>query len=317
MAFQVNFRYKCVMTSALKFRKTYLEITTGCNLACEFCPGTTRGKESLPLSRAERYIALLAPISGVLHLHVMGEPLLHPEFPAILACCTRHGARVNLVTNGLLLSKHASTLLASPSLHQISISLHSLDATTGGDVAAYIRMVIDFISNPGPLPLISLRLWNREQSLVSGPTHAFLTALCHSERVRETPAGLLHALQAKGSFRISNTLFINTAERFEWPSLTAPDLGREGWCPGLSHQLAVLVDGTVVPCCLDHNGATALGNLETRTLAEILANPRACAMRDGFLQERMTEPLCRRCTYRLRFKKDRRHPGKRIKTSPL
>jgi len=33
------------MASALKFRKTHFGITTACNLACDFCPGTTRAGE--------------------------------------------------------------------------------------------------------------------------------------------------------------------------------------------------------------------------------------------------------------------------------
>lgn len=293
------------MASALKFRKTYLEITTGCNLACEFCPGTTRRIEHLPLARAERYIALLAPISGVLHLHVMGEPLHHPEFSALLALCATHHARVNLVTNGTLLPRHAPLLLASPAVQQISISLHSLDATTGQPFTRYIDHIIDFISTRSPHPVISLRLWNREHSLDSEATRSFLAALCASGLCEGPPAGLVRELQVKGAFKISNSLYINTAERFEWPSLTAPDLGPHGHCPGLKDQLAVLVDGAVVPCCLDHNGVTALGNLEFHTLAEILASPRACAMREGFAKGRVTEPLCRRCAYRLRFEKDR------------
>ena len=294
------------MASALKFRKTYLEITTGCNLACEFCPGTTRAVEHLPLDRAERYIALLAPISGVLHLHVMGEPLNHPGFSAILTLCATHYARVNLVTNGTLLPLHAPLLLASPAVQQISISLHSLDVTTGQPFARYISQIIDFITTPSPHPVISLRLWNREHSLDSEATCSFLTALCASGLCEGRPAGLLRELHAKGALKISNSLYINTAERFEWPTLTAPDLGPHGRCPGLIDQLAVLVDGTVVPCCLDHNGMMALGNLETHTLAEILTNPRASTMRAGFAKGHLTEPLCRRCTFRVRLEKDRR-----------
>lgn len=289
------------MASALKFRKTYLEITNACNLACDFCPGTTRAVAHLDLIRADRYIALLAPVSGILHLHVMGEPLHHPGFSSILALCAVHGAKVNLVTNGTLLSRYAALLHDSPAVHQISISLHSLEANAGQNVEAYIAGIIEFISAKERRPIVSLRLWNREHSLDAEATRAFLTALCASGMVKTTPDHLVGALQEKGGFKINDSLFINTAERFEWPGIHAPDLGEKGQCPGLRNQIAVLVDGTVVPCCLDHNGVTALGNLDTHTLTEILAAPKARAMRDGFSQNRITEPLCRRCTYRLRF----------------
>jgi radical SAM protein with 4Fe4S-binding SPASM domain len=287
----------------LKFRKIYLEITNACNLVCEFCPGTTRPIEHIDLGRAERYIATLAPLSGILHLHIMGEPLHHPEFSSILTLCAAHGAKVNLVTNGTLLSHHTALLLNSPAIQQISISLHSLEANAGQNVEPYTSRIIEFIFAQKIHPNISLRLWNREHSLNSPATQFFLTALCTSGHFNGTPDQMIRTLQAKGALRISDYLFINTAERFEWPNLEAPDLGESGRCPGLNDQLAVLVDGTVVPCCLDRNGVTALGNLEEQTLAEILAAPRAQTMRDGFGRGHITEPLCRRCTYRLRFDK--------------
>ena len=66
-------------------------------------------------------------------------------------------------------------------------------------------------------------------------------------------------------------------------------------------QIAVLSDGTVVPCCLDHEGDLALGNLLGQELEEILASPRARALYDGFSRRRPAEELCRRCGYAARF----------------
>jgi radical SAM protein with 4Fe4S-binding SPASM domain len=65
----------------------------------------------------------------------------------------------------------------------------------------------------------------------------------------------------------------------------------------LRNQIGVLVDGTVVPCCLDHNGELSLGNLFELPLDEILASPRARAIFEGFSRHEAVEPLCRRCGY--------------------
>ena len=80
----------------------------------------------------------------------------------------------------------------------------------------------------------------------------------------------------------------------------APDRGTE-FCHGLRSQIAVLCDGTVVPCCLDSEGRLALGNLHRQELAEILASPRATAMATGFSRRQPSEELCRRCGYAARF----------------
>ena len=83
--------------------------------------------------------------------------------------------------------------------------------------------------------------------------------------------------------------------------MSAEDGGGDLFCYGLRDQIGVLCDGTVVPCCLDHEGDIALGNLFQQSLEEILSSPRAQALYDGFSRREAVEPLCRRCGYARRF----------------
>ena len=83
--------------------------------------------------------------------------------------------------------------------------------------------------------------------------------------------------------------------------MTAPDGGEKVFCYGLRDQLGVLCDGTVVPCCLDHEGDIVLGNLFQEDLDAILASPRAQAIYRGFSDGKAAEELCRRCGYARRF----------------
>ena len=71
----------------------------------------------------------------------------------------------------------------------------------------------------------------------------------------------------------------------------------------LRRQAAVLCDGTVVPCCLDHEGDIPLGNLFRQSLDEILAGDRARAIYEGFSRRVAVEELCKRCGYARRFDK--------------
>ena len=96
-------------------------------------------------------------------------------------------------------------------------------------------------------------------------------------------------------------VFLETAEEFEWPDLSARDGGGSVFCHGVRSQLGILCDGTVTPCCLDHEGDIALGNIFDEGIDEILASPRAAAMRRGFERRRASEELCRRCGYARRF----------------
>jgi hypothetical protein len=52
---------------------------------------------------------------------------------------------------------------------------------------------------------------------------------------------------------------------------------------------------------MDSDGVIALGNAFLAPLDEILASPRADAMREGFAKRLPSEELCRRCGYAQRF----------------
>lgn len=85
---------------------------------------------------------------------------------------------------------------------------------------------------------------------------------------------------------------------FEWPDEEhAVYNENEVFCYALRNQIGILVDGSVVPCCLDHEGAVTLGNLHTQTLSQILTSPRAQALYEGFSHHIATEQLCQRCGY--------------------
>ena len=73
----------------MRFRKVYLEISNICNLNCAFCPGTRRRQRFMT---AEEFAAIAEKLRGAvqyLYLHVMGEPLLHPALPQILAAAEK------------------------------------------------------------------------------------------------------------------------------------------------------------------------------------------------------------------------------------
>ena len=103
--------------------------------------------------------------------------------------------------------------------------------------------------------------------------------------------------------RIREKLHLEWGERFAWPDKEAPLQGESVYCYGLKDHFGILCDGTVVPCCLDSEGDIPLGNIFTGAVGEILASPRAEAMRRGFSCRKASEELCRRCGYARRFTK--------------
>lgn len=280
-----------------KFKKIFVEITNCCNLTCSFCQRSQRPPAFITPAAFAETLEKIDGWTDYLALHLLGEPLLHPDLPALLESCQEHGLRVNLTTNATLLAQNRVTLLASPALRQINLSLHSCES---GDSSAYLDELLDFVAaarRTTPL-LLSLRLWNLPKTAGNEANRPIRQRL---EDFFALPRPLPATLTPGQGIKLAPQVFLSQELEFRWPHPPAPDLGTHGTCRALRDHIGILVDGTVVPCCLDAEGDIPLGNIRHSPLAEILSSPRATRMRQGFACHHLHEPLCRRCTYRQRF----------------
>ncbi len=275
-----------------RFRKVYVEISNVCNLRCHFCPGTKRAKRVMTAAEFAAIAPKLRPYTDFLYFHLMGEPLCHPQLPELLRLADDFGFRVILTTNGTLLEQQQALLLTAPALHKVNISLHAFEANElAMPFDRYLARCFAFGRAARGRVLTVYRLWNqggeaqRNPKILQGLQAAF-----PGEWVPE-----------RHGMRLADRVYLEYGDKFDWPDLTAPEGSEQLFCYGLRDQLGVLCDGTVVPCCLDHEGDLALGNLFAQELPEILENPRANAIYEGFSHRRAAEDLCRRCGYARRF----------------
>lgn len=127
-------------------KKAYVEITNCCNLACSFCPKTRRAPRTMSAEEFDLVLSRLEGYVQYVYLHLMGEPLLHPELSSFFALAGARGMKVCITTNGTLLEKRADELLNAGSLHKISVSLHSFEGNDGAveQELAYLEQVWDF-----------------------------------------------------------------------------------------------------------------------------------------------------------------------------
>ena len=234
----------------------------------------------------------LRPYADFLYFHLMGEPLLHPNLEQFLALAGDVGFKIILTTNGTLLTKQQEILLNAPALHKVNISLHAFEAN---DLAVpfedYLSGCFTFGKAAEGKILIAYRLWNQ-----GGQDEKNDDILAAMSKFFPKPW-----VQERRGTRIGERIYLEYGDKFDWPDLKAADGGEGVFCHGLRDQLGILCDGTVVPCCLDHEGDIALGNLFTQSMEDILESPRAKAIYDGFSQRKATEELCRKCGYARRF----------------
>ena len=277
--------------------RIYLEITNVCNLDCSFCHKTKREKKLLSDKEFDFLLGKIAGKGKHLFFHLMGEPTLHPSLPGFIKKARQGGFLPCVTTNGSLIGKCGDELVLSQP-YKVSISLHAPEANTAFSDPAYLENCIDFAKKAATRGcFVALRLWNLGSSADNSEVLDFLHKSFPSEWVER---------RGGESYRLDTRIFLEWGERFEWPDPSLPECDKNAdlFCHGLRDQVGILVDGTVVPCCLDSDGNIPLGNLFENELEEILSSERARKICDGFLRRRATESLCRKCGYAKRFSKE-------------
>ena len=276
----------------MRYSRAYVEITNICNRSCSFCPGTVRPPRRMTMDEFAHIAASLRPITDYLYFHVMGEPLTHPLLPDFIRHATSLGFKCAVTTNGTLLPKAGKALIDS-GVYKVNISVHSFEDGKDEKYHSYITDILDFADKASAAGVLTvLRLWNRGHD--GGRNDRTLNLVKEKFADGEWREG------SRG-FRIRHKLHLEWGDRFEWPDMSCDEGDSSVFCYGLSDHFGILVDGTVIPCCLDREGVINLGNIHEQSIEEILASERAKAILSGFKKRCATEELCRKCGYARRF----------------
>lgn len=281
-----------------KFKRIYIEITNACNFRCSFCLDTKREKRYMSVKEFKIVIDKVKENVESVFLHVKGEPLLHSNLEEILKICEDAKLDVNITTNGFFLADKKEILVNSKALRQLNVSIHSIEENKFNSITQdeYIKKVINACKyiNENSNVIISYRLWNLDDMTNLNKDSKILDALKEAYNIEN----IKEAIQNNHYIKLNKTTYINLDTKFVWPSLNNKIVSKCGSCYGLRQQIAVLVDGTVVPCCLDNDGDIALGNIFKQSLEEIVNGERSRKIIAGFLTGKLVEPLCQRCGFR-------------------
>lgn len=292
--------------SMKRFKKIYIEITNVCNLKCTFCPVTKRLPMFMEPVAFEMILDQIRPYTDYCYLHVKGEPLLHPDIGEFLDIAYAKGIKVNMTTNGTLIYNIGDRLISKSALRQVNFSLHSFDANPGSiSKEEYMSDILSFAkqARANSNILISLRFWNLDENDIESTKNREIYRII--EREFCLPYSILEKSINSRGIEISDGIYVNRDHFFLWPDLNEKEDNGMGSCYGLRDQIAILADGTVVPCCLDGDGVIDLGNIYKTDFMSILESDRVRNIIDGFQKKIAVEELCRKCGYRKRFDKIR------------
>ncbi|MBE5820311.1 MAG: radical SAM protein [Clostridiales bacterium] len=283
------------------FKKIYIEITNICNLKCNFCPETKRTKKFMSIDNFEKIIEKVHKHTNLVCLHVKGEPLLHNNLEELLKVLEKYNLKANITTNGTLLKEKIKIIKDSKAIRQINISLHSITQNENIN-KEYLQDVFESVEQLKE-QIISYRLWNLKSIQENDINEKIIDEIENYYNI----AHLKEKLITSDFLKISNNLFINQDIEFTWPDINKENIIEKGRCLALKEQIAILVDGTVVPCCLDNNGDIPLGNILEESLEDILQKPKTITIKKNFENSVITCKLCKTCGFLQRLENKRRN----------
>jgi len=243
---------------------------------------------------------------GNVYFHVLGEPTLHPHFEEFLGELGSRDLKLNLTTNGTTIQKNSGPILSCTHVRQVNFSTHAFAELPREEAEQQLKNVLDFCEKAKELRpdlYINLRLWNVGDSS-SDSWNAYMLSQVNARFGTNVNPG--HFCSRHKSFGVVGRIYLHEDSRFVWPSETAEGGASHGavagTCRALDTHVAILHNGPVVACCLDHSGQITLGNIQAQSLQEILTGPLATDLREGFALHQLRHPFCKNCTFCKRFK---------------
>ena len=276
-----------------KYKKIYIEITNDCNLNCSFCSKVNRKKGYMTIEEYKKILSKIKDYTNYIYLHVKGEPLLHPNIIQMIKLADKYNIKVNLTTNGTLFNKYAKELGSCKNLNKINFSLHSENKKEN-----YLEEIFNNIKHFSPKTTIVYRLWTLENNVLDKKSTEIVNKI--NEYYNLSPE-TVEKIKNEKNIKINSTIYVDKDNYFEWPNIN--NHKSCGYCFALKTHIAILVDGTIVPCCLDSDGIINLGNIYDNSLEEIINSKRYQELQKSFQKRQPIELLCQSCTFKEKLNK--------------
>lgn len=260
----------------------YVEPTNKCNLGCPMCPHGKMGRPQglMDFGLFKGIADAMAGQVEVMLLHFMGESLIHPKLPEMVAYAHERGIFTQMSTNGTLLSGEAAKALFEAGLDVLSIDFDG-ETPDGyeavrphaslGKVLVNVRGAVAAKARLGSRCAIAL------QVIMFPGQKGDLTDFLGLEELK--------AVEVRR--KIFNDSF-NTDGR---------PVAHKRPCFHLWNDMTVAWDGTVPLCCVDYDCQVDLGNLGESSIREIWNGEKIRELRRRHLAiDCGLLPMCASCT---------------------
>lgn len=282
-----------------------LEPSGFCNLECSFCPcgnSETRKfiqKDMMSLACFEKFIDQCKTFKDrikVLRLIGIGEPLLNKNIGTFVKIAKESGAfdRVEITSNGVLLTHEVADQLIDAGLDTLLISLESNDEIKFEKIAGR-KVSLDTMKE-------QFQYFYKRKS----NTKFY---------IKTTNLGVENNSDFYNEYgEFCDYIYVeNVIEN--WPEFDAgsnqgavryeevPYQKKKEICIQPFKLLCVAANGDVVPCCVDWKRDLLLGNINDQSILEIWNGDRLKQLRKSLLQNQKKN-ICNRCSYSVQNQPD-------------
>jgi len=232
----------------------------------------------------------IAGYTDYIYLHVKGEPFLHPRIIDFIKLAKYYNLKVNLTTNGTLFKRYAKQLGTCNNVNKINFSLHSENNQEN-----YFEDIFNNIKYLSGTTTVIYRLWTLKDNKLDEKSTETVEKI---KSYYDLPQEIVEKIKNERNIKISSTIYVDKDNEFIWPEVNS--YKSCGYCHALKTHIAILVDGTVVPCCLDAEGIINLGNIFNESLEEIITGEKYQKLQKSFQARTPSEALCQSCTFKER-----------------
>jgi len=278
-----------------------------CNLSCPECiTGSNKIARDKMEAKFEMFENLIKTnyqkISHIL-LYFQGEPFLHPKIYDMIALCKKHRIYSASSTNGHFLSPKNCIKIIENGLDELIISIDGADQNIyekyrkGGNLTLVINGLRNLVeakkklNKKNPYIIIQFIVFKHNEHQIeqmndfykiSGADEIqFKSAQIdvpnkNFDQISSIPQYARYKKDASGNFHIKSKL--------------------PNHCLRLWNTMVILNNGDMVACCFDKNGKYRFGNIEQKSIKEIIHSIEFQFFRKFILLNRKKESMCCNCS---------------------
>jgi radical SAM protein with 4Fe4S-binding SPASM domain len=314
----------------------FVEITNACNFKCTWCPDEIMGRRR-GFMKKERVFRLIDEIAekrawlGPLYpvkLHQMGEPMLHPDLPQIVAHAEERGVAIELNTNCGLITQERVEALYRAGLTNLILSYQTPDPRSFETRKApklvfdayrdKVRLAVERKAALGARTTIEIDIMNTKHAdgarIVSEEEQALAFLADWIDFCQEVEKRYSLPPRAHDWEKIRSAHFLDQDENgsryalldgvtlvwkrcHTWGNVIGGHQATEvvdTYCPAPYDQFVVQWNGDVASCCTDYEGLTKTANVFASSVEEVWRSQARRTRLKDMAEGRLLD-VCARC----------------------